>query len=76
MRGFHRHPNLEEIAFQHDHFLAAPAELQRLHVAVPHCTIKHVLTFAMRDFGIEPVRDDWEEAVDEADVVLRESMGE
>jgi hypothetical protein len=74
--GYHWHPHVQGATFPHVHLLAAPAELSRLHIAVPHCTLKHVLEFAMRDFAIQPVRNDWQVSLDEADAVLRESMGE
>lgn len=74
--GYHWHPHVPGTAFPHVHLLAAPAELRRLHIVVPHCTLKHVLEFAMRDFAVRPVRGDWRAALDQADDVLRASMGE
>lgn len=74
--GYHWHPHVVGIPYPHVHLLAAHADLRRLHIAVGHCTLAHVLTFAMRDFGIQPVRDDWPAALDEADDALRQSMSE
>lgn len=74
--GYHWHPHVEGIPYPHVHLLAAPAELRRLHIAVGHCTVAHALTFAMRDFGVQPVRDDWPAALDVSDAVLRQSISE
>lgn len=72
--GYHWHPHVQGIPFPHIHVLAASAELRRLHITVAHCTLAHVFTFAMRDFGVLPIRDDWRAALDEADGALRKSM--
>ena len=53
---------------------SAPSALSRLHVVVPHCTLRHVLTFAMRDFGVRPIRDRWRPVLDDAHDVLEASM--
>ena len=74
--GYHWHPHVPGTPFPHVHLLAASPDLRRLHIAVPPCTLEHVLTFAMRDFGVQPVHDDWRAALDEVDAVLRESMGQ
>jgi hypothetical protein len=74
--GYHWHPDVQGIPFPHVHVLAASAELRRLHIAVGHCTPAHVLTFAMRDFGVQPMRNDWRAALDQADSALRQSIGE
>jgi hypothetical protein len=72
--AYHWHPHIEGIGYPHIHLPSAAPDLRRLHVAVPHCTPKHVLSLAMRDFGVRPVRDDWLRVLNEADTVMRASM--
>ena len=76
MVAYHWHPYVQGSEFPHVHALAAAPEIQRLHIAVPCCTLKHVLTLAMRDLGVQPVRGDWQQAVAEADATLQATMSE
>jgi hypothetical protein len=73
--GFHWHPHIAGIPFPHVHAMDAPPATQRLHLPTGYVTLTDVLTFAMRDFAARPIRDDWEDALDKADQVLRESIG-
>jgi hypothetical protein len=72
--AYHWHPHVEGIGFPHIHLLAAGPEQGRLHIAAPHCTLLHVFTSAMRDFGVRPIRADWRQRLQEADSVLKASM--
>ena len=72
--SYHWHPHVPGVPFPHVHLPAAPSALSRLHVVVPHCTLRHVLTFAMRDFGVRPIRDRWRPVLDDAHDVLEASM--
>jgi hypothetical protein len=72
--SYHWHPHIPGIGFQHVHLLAATPELGRLHISTPPCTLLHVLTFAVRDFDVRPIRADWRGALEQADGVLQASM--
>jgi hypothetical protein len=72
--SYHWHPHVPGVPFPHVHLPAAQSPLSRLHLVVPHCTLRHVFAFAMRDYEVRPIRDDWKRAVDEAHVVLDASM--
>lgn len=74
MVSYHWHPHVPGVPFPHVHLPSAPSEQSRLHVVVPHCTLRHVLTFAVRDLGVHPIRDQWRRVLDEAHAVLEASM--
>ncbi|MGH2352542.1 MAG: hypothetical protein ACRDJN_13110, partial [Chloroflexota bacterium] len=70
----HWHPDVEGITFPHIHPLVASPEAQRLHYTIPHATLKDVLTFAMRDYGVRPIRTDWQAAHRAADETPQASL--
>jgi hypothetical protein len=72
--AYHWHPHVAGVPFPHVHLPAAQSPLSRLHPVVPHCTLRHILAFAMRDYEVRPIRDDWKRVVDEAHGVLDASM--
>ncbi|MGH2353041.1 MAG: hypothetical protein ACRDI2_02230 [Chloroflexota bacterium] len=72
--AYHWHPHVESIPFPHVHALAGPPAVQRLHIATPPCTLKDVLTCAMRDFDVRPLRSDWSRDLVEAEAALLASM--
>jgi len=75
--GYHWHPEVPGISFPHIHMLAAAAPARRMHVAIPHATIKEVLTTAMRDYDVVPFPSylhNWEALVHVADETIRASL--
>lgn len=72
--AYHWHPAVEGISYPHIHVSGGPPEIRRLHIAVPHCTLRHVLAFAMRDFAVMPVHDGWEPVLAAAGDAMRQSM--
>jgi hypothetical protein len=72
--GYHWHPHVQGIAYPHVHALDAPAATRRLHLPTGFVTLRDLLTFAMRDFDVRPVRADWQAALEAADAALRASL--
>ena len=72
--AYHWHPEVPGIEFPHIHPLVAEGEYRRFHYATPHTTLKDILTFAMRDLDVVPRRDDWREALDAAESMLRSTL--
>ena len=75
--GYHWHPDdtdAKGVSFPHVHPYFAGGEAGRRHIAVSHATLHEVLTTAMREFRVQPVKRDWERPLHEAAVVLRASL--
>jgi hypothetical protein len=65
--GFHWHPLITpEVAFPHLHVYEAGSDRvihDRAHIPTGRITLEDVLRFAIRDLGVEPLRDDWDEVL-------------
>lgn len=73
--AYHWHPHVKGINFPHVHVTAADRpEQQRLHIATPHCTLLHILSFAMRDCGVRPIQVDWRQALVDSDGTMQASL--
>jgi len=76
---FEWHPDVPDMTYPHAHiglaaFGGTSIISERAHIPTGWITLLHVLVYAMRDHGIAPVRDDWEERLSEAHAVLLQSL--
>jgi hypothetical protein len=68
------HPSVLDMTYAHCHAYAAPPGTRRLHLPTDFITVREIVRWLMRDFGVYPLVDQWERAVDEAGAVLLESL--
>lgn len=71
---YHWHPWVPDVSFPHLHAMDAPARTSRLHLPTHFVTLRDLLAFAIRDFGVRANRPGWERALEGADAVLRASI--
>ena len=76
---FEWHPDVSDMTYPHAHIgLAAFGGTsilgERAHIPTGWITLRHMLVYAMRDHGVAPVRDDWDERLSAAHAVLLQSL--
>jgi hypothetical protein len=65
--SYHWHPQVPDEPYPHMHLKKGSgigrSELQRAHIPTGRMAIENIVLFVVRDFGVEPLREDWEQIV-------------